>query len=401
MNAHDALRHAIDASSRVPISSPRLAEAHVPVGDSEGILEDPPVDHPLKVLLVAADVNTIGGIQQYNRNVKAGIEESGAEVRLIELKGLSYASKTDFVLRILGHALFWRPDVIWCAHINFSPVMFLLKRVLTRPYLVALYGIDVLDINGRLHARALRAADLLTPIAHHTAANLLAQIPEVRDRLFLIPNSVDGARFGIREKPQRLTERHGLEGAKIILTVARLNPAEHKGYDRVIDALPLVIDKVPEAKYLLVGGGDDPRVRQAIERHGLHDRVVLAGAASAEDLVDYYNLCDVYAMPSKFEGFAIVFLEALACGRPVVASDGYGCKEALLNGDLGITVDPDSRSEIAAALVRLLNDPPAHLANRASLRQRTLASYDLSAFKKRVGEAVRLAAGAKTARDNP
>ena len=75
--------------------------------------------HPPKVLLVASDVNTIGGIQQYNRNVRAGIQESGAEIRLIELKGLGVPAKAGFVFRILREALFGRPDVIWCAHINF------------------------------------------------------------------------------------------------------------------------------------------------------------------------------------------------------------------------------------------------------------------------------------------
>ena len=359
------------------------------------------MEHPPKVLLVASDVNTIGGIQQYNRNVRAGIQESGGEIRLIELKGLGVAAKAGFVLRILREALFGRPDVIWCAHINFSPVMLLLKKLFSHRYLVALYGIDVIDIRAPLYVRSLRGADLLTPIAHNTASNLLAQIPDVRDRLFLIPNSIDGARFGIREKPKYLVERHRLQGCRVILTVARLDPAEQKGYDRVVDALPLVLAEIPDAKYVLVGGGEDARVQQALDRHGLHDRVVLTGAVSTEELVDYYNLCDVYAMPSKLEGFAIVFLEALACGRPVVASHGYGCREALLDGDLGITVDPDSREEIASAIVRLLEDPPPQLADRASLRRRTLEHYDISVFKRRVVQAVRLAAGVGVAPAGP
>ena len=348
---------------------------------------------PFKVLLVASDVDAIGGIQQYNRNVRAGIEESGADLHLIELASTGILSKVRFALAILGSALFWRPDVIWCAHINFSPIMALTKALLGRRYLVALYGIETIAIRGFLHARALRAADLLTPISHYTAANVLEQLPDVRDRVFLIPNSVDGARFGIRPTPAYLVARHGLEGCRVIVTVARLNREEEKGYDRIIDALPLVLEEIPRARYVLVGGGEDERVRRALDRYGIHDRVVLAGPAPAEELVDYYNLGDVFAMPSKLEGFAIVFLEALACGRPVVASHGYGCREALLDGALGITVDPDDRREIASAIVRLMNEPPPHLANRADLRQRTLETYDISVFKQRVGRAIRLAAG--------
>ncbi len=351
------------------------------------------MEHPLKVLLVAADVNRVGGIEQYNRNVAAGIHEAGADLRLVELKDISLRSKAGFVLRVAREALRWRPDVIWCAHLNFSPAIYALKRLLRRRYLVALYGIETIEIREFLQARAVASADLLVPISHYTASNVLSQLPAVRDRLLILPNSVDGERFTIRPRPQHLVDRHGLAGCRVILTVARLNIHEHKGYDRVIDALPLVIKEVPEARHVLVGGGEDPRVQQAIERHGLHDHVVLAGAVSASELVDYYNLCDVYAMPSRFEGFAIVFLEALACGKPVVASHGYGCREALLDGQLGITVDPDSREEIAAALVRLLKDPPAHLTDPLRLRERTLENYAITAFKRKVVQAVQRAAG--------
>ena len=349
--------------------------------------------HPLKVLLVASDVNQIGGIEQYNRNVAAGIREAGETLRLVELKGISPLEKIGFVLRIARECLFWRPDVIWCAHLAFSPVVFLLAAVLRLRYLVPLYGIEAIRIQGFLQARALEAANLLTPIAHNTASNLLSQLPQVRERIAIIPNSVDGARFTPRPRPAVLVKRHGLEGRRVILTVARLNEAEAKGYDRVIDALPLVLEAVPEATYVLVGGGTDPRVQAAISRYGVAERVVLAGAVPAEELVEYYNLCDVYAMPSRFEGFAIVFLEALSCGKPVVASSGFGCSEALLDGQLGMTVNPESREDIAAAIIRLLTDPPAVLADPKALRERTLSVYDIAVFKKRVASAVRRAAG--------
>ena len=280
--------------------------------------------------------------------------------------------------------------------------MLLLKTLFARRYLVALYGIDAIDIRGLLHARALRGADLLTPIAHNTASNLLAQIPDVRDRLFLIPNSVDGARFGIREKPRYLVERHGLQGCRVIMTAARLNGAEEKGYDRVIDALPLVLAEIPHAKYVLVGGGEDARVQRALERHGLHDRVRADGARCRRrsSSTTTASATSTRCLPSS-KASRSCSSRRQPRGRPVVASHGYGCREALLDGDLGITVDPDNREEIASAIVRLLKDPPPQLADPESLRRRTLEHYDISVFKRRVAQAVRLAAGVGVAPAGP
>src|SRR5439155_15082926 len=113
-------------------------------------------------------------------------------------------------------------------------------------YLIALYGIETIEIREFLQQRAVASADLLTPISHYTASNVLSQLPVVRDRIQIIPNSVDGERFAIRPKPQRLVDRYGLAACRVILTVARLNVAEEKGYDLVIDALPLVIKEVPQ-----------------------------------------------------------------------------------------------------------------------------------------------------------
>ena len=341
--------------------------------------------------MIASTMEVIGGIEQYNRNVVAGLREAGVDLRVVESMGIRLVQKVSFALRVLFGALRFRPDLIWCAHLNHSPIAHLLKNVLGTRYVVPLYGIDAIRISGFDHARALEAADLLTPIAHHTASNLLSQLPSLADKVFIIPNSVDGERYTIREPSPAIVAKHGLGKRRAILTVARLTPDEAKGYHCVIEALPEVVRKAPDAVYLVVGRGSDPRVARALEASGMRDHVILTGAVPAEDLLDYYNLCRAYVMPSKHEGFAIVFLEALACGRPVVASDGYGCREALFDGDLGILVNPDDRGEIASAILRLLDDPPARLGDREDLRRRTLAHYDITAFKKRVGRAVELA----------
>ncbi len=82
--------------------------------------------------------------------------------------------------------------------------------------------------------------------------------------------------------------------------------------------------------------------------------MTLAGYIPEEELNDHYNLCDVFAMPSKGEGFGIVFLEAMACGKPVLAGNKDGSVDALLGGKLGALVDPDDVAQIAETLIAIL-----------------------------------------------
>ena len=200
------------------------------------------------------------------------------------------------------------------------------------------------------------------------------------------PSAVDGYIFHIKKKNEALVEKFGLAGRPVILSIARLSTPEHKGQDRVLKALPRVLEKVPNAIYLIVGSGNDERVDEVLGEHPeLRKSVILAGPAPDNERVDYYNLGDVYVLPSKFEGFGIVFIESLACGVPVVASDAYGCREGLLGGDLGLLVPPDDLEAIADAIVEILGkNAPRTLYDREYLRERTLGVYGIDAWNERV-----------------
>jgi len=155
---------------------------------------------------------------------------------------------------------------------------------------------------------------------------------------------------------QPLAARLGLTGKRVILTVGRLSAAErYKGHDRIIRALPAVLRHVPDAVYLIVGSGNDqPRLDGLARQAGLVDRVVFAGQVADSDLPAVFALADAFAMPSTGEGFGIVFLEAAAAGLPVIGGNCDGSLDALADGVIGRPVDPDSGSEIAAALVDAL-----------------------------------------------
>jgi glycosyltransferase involved in cell wall biosynthesis len=113
--------------------------------------------------------------------------------------------------------------------------------------------------------------------------------------------------------------------------------------------------------------------------------LIYFGPATDEQKLELYNLCDVFILPSKNEGFGIVFIEALACGVPVIASDAYGCREALRGGHLGGLVDPDDSSAISDAILNVLMSIENRGGDaRALLRTESLNIYGYSAWCKKI-----------------
>src|SRR5205807_3019227 len=125
--------------------------------------------------------------------------------------------------------------------------------------------------------------------------------------------------------------------------------------DEVLQVLPSLATKIPNIAYLVVGDGSDrARLEQKARQLGLEERVIFAGRISEEEKSDHYRLADAYVMPSSGEGFGIVFLEALACGIPVIGSKIDGSRDALRNGRLGILVNPTDPAELRTAILQTL-----------------------------------------------
>ncbi len=133
-----------------------------------------------------------------------------------------------------------------------------------------------------------------------------------------------------------------------------------------------------------MGKGDDrPRLEQFIRQHQLQDCVSLTRYIPDSELGDYYNLCDVFAMPSKGEGFGIVYLEALACGKPVLAGNQDGALDALCQGELGALVDPDDIDAIAQTLIAILEGKSTHplIYRHEALRQAVIDRFGFEQFQ--------------------
>ncbi|MEI7863897.1 MAG: glycosyltransferase family 4 protein [Chthoniobacterales bacterium] len=279
--------------------------------------------------------------------------------------------------------------VNWLTHLNFCPLAAAAQSLFRAPFLVSAHGIEAWNVQSPLVRWSLGKADAIAAVSEFTQNRMQETLRLPADRFEILYNTVDPASFKIQPKPTWLVERHGLRpNSPVVLTVGRLEASEqYKGYDQVLLALPTILQRSPETKYIIVGeGNDQSRLRMLVEQLGLKSSVIFAGFAPTDELGAYYALCDVFVMPSKKEGFGIVFLEAMCCGKPVVAGNGDGSVNALKNGELGILVDPDDTQAIADAVISALCRTTGNplLSDPEMLRAKMLGHFGLKIFRDRV-----------------
>ena len=264
-----------------------------------------------------------------------------------------------------------RPDVIQAGHVYLAPLARVLARRLRRPYLVYAYGQEVWRAGRRmglpaldwsLRGGALRGAhQVLVPGAF--TESLMSDWHVQPSRVVRVP-------FGA--EPQPPTDP---PSGCTLLTVARLVP--RKGVDTVIRSLP----KLPaEIAYRVVGRGpDEQRLRELAAAHGVGDRVTFLGRLDDAALAEEYRRCALFVLPARrtndgeLEGYGLVYFEAAAWGRPVIAGRSGGEIDVVENGRTGLLVDGTSVQDVAGAINSLLNDP-ARLAELGCAGRRRVES---------------------------
>lgn len=147
----------------------------------------------------------------------------------------------------------------------------------------------------------------------------------------------------------------------IILTVGVLKP--RKGYHVSIPAITEVKKKYPQLKYYIVGGKPPDIYLKMVKDYGIEDNVVFFENISDEELIKLYYQCDLFLLTSvvinnnEFEGFGLVYLEAGACGKPVIGAFGSGAEDAIINEETGILVPQNDIQKTAEAILKLLDNP--------------------------------------------
>ncbi|MCC5666455.1 glycosyltransferase family 4 protein [Nostoc sp. CHAB 5784] len=298
-----------------------------------------------------------------------------------------------FATKIIILAIFQRPTIVISTHVNYATACYILKLLTGIPYWVVAHGLEVWDIKNNATKLALQNADKIISVSNYTRQRLLQYKNIDSEKIVILPNTFDANKFKINPKPTYLLKRYKLTDKQpVILTVTRMGRmAKYKGYDQILHALLKVRLHIPDVHFILAGKGDDiPRIKALVSNLNLEDCVTIAGFVPDEELCDYYNLCDVFALPSKGEGFGIVYLEALACGKPVLAGKQDGSIEPLAEGKLGCLVDPDNVEEIADNLIQILQGDCSNpvIYQPEYLQQKTIEAFDFSQFRTRLAKLV-------------
>jgi phosphatidylinositol alpha-1,6-mannosyltransferase len=265
------------------------------------------------------------------------------------------------------------------------------------PMAVVVHGLDITRRMSFLERLGLRytlgRCFRIVAVSEFTRDRLGAMLPDLEDRILVVPNGVDPTRFSPGPRDHALGGQWGIRPRDpVVLTLARV--IRRKGHDHVIRAMPRILRAAPRSKYLICGLGSESylaELRRLVGNLGLEDSVVFGGFIETERVNSVYNLCDVYVMASReiveagdTEGFGITYLEANACQKPVVGGRTGGVPDAIVDGQTGYLVDPTDTVEIADKVGLLLGDPELAARLGRQGRDRVLRAYTWSSVSERL-----------------
>ncbi|HKJ71223.1 MAG TPA: glycosyltransferase [Gammaproteobacteria bacterium] len=216
--------------------------------------------------------------------------------------------------------------------------------------------------------RVLAAADAVIALTEMEKGVLERRYAVDPAKVHVVPGGVDTDAYRPSGDAEAIRRRHGLaEDERLVFTTGRLDP--RKGYDLFLQALPEALRRLKaegvRARFLLPGGGDSlndneravrDRMEALIAEHGLGERVVLFPHLDFAQLLAYYSAADLFVLPSPYEPFGLVAVEAMACGTPVLATCHGGPPEIVEPGSDGDLADPTDPGAFGAALAELLTD---------------------------------------------
>ena len=268
-----------------------------------------------------------------------------------------------FVIKSLLSGM--QSDVVLLSHINLLSIGYLIKRFSpkTKVYLIA-HGIEIWRKLPETKLKALNRLDKIFAVSHYTKEKIKSEHKIADNKIEVLNNCLDPFYYFPNDfsKPKPLLKRYNLTtNNTVLISLSRLSSTEkYKGYDNVIKILPKLVEKDPNIVFLLAGKADEEeqaRLEKLIAEYKIGQHIKLIGFVDEAEISDHFLLSDIFVMPSKKEGFGIVFIEAMASGLKVVAGNKDGSVDALNNGKLGKLVDPDNLNEVEQVLSELLAQP--------------------------------------------
>lgn len=318
---------------------------------------------------------------------KAGLSQMGAAWSMydkttdadeIYLNGAGFRGFNKMKVHFMLAALFagWGAGVVVLSHVNLLLIGWFIKVVSPGTKLILLaHGIEVWGPMALHKKRMLGACDEIWTVSQFTKDKLLEQLGHAAPVITVLNNCLDPfLPVPVRnpEKILRIQQQHGIQPHQpLLLTLTRMSAKElYKGYDHVLESIPALSKEFPGLTYMLVGKYDaqeKQRLDQLIDKLNIRNQVIFSGYVPDEDLSAYYQMATCFVMPSKKEGFGIAFIEAMYYGLPVIAGNKDGSADALLQGRLGVLVDPDCQQAVEEGIRRVLNNPEPFKPNHETL----------------------------------
>jgi glycosyltransferase involved in cell wall biosynthesis len=328
----------------------------------------------LRILLVTLQTELAGGLEIYSRDVACSLQSLGHDVSVVSaleqpkavtgwgrvpIRFLAPANRMllrayfrvwPYILTQFLRSMKNQYDLFLILHPYAAISAY---RAGLERYHTWTYGIEVWGDWSRSLRLGLQHADRVIAISAHTRDVIRKQLPH--KTVDLIHPIVNTSWF-----TPIVDSSHSTTAPFRLLTVGRLVSAEaYKGHDVVIRSLKTIQHKVNmPVQYWIAGDGDDrPRLEKLVCDYEVQDSVDFLGRVSDSSLLDLYRSCDLFVMPSSREGFGIVYIEASACGKPVVGSSLGGAIDAVQHGVTGFCINPNSDEELVQSISRLLLDP--------------------------------------------
>jgi phosphatidylinositol alpha-1,6-mannosyltransferase len=351
------------------------------------------------------DVLPAGGVQRVSRHVAAVTaklaSDHGMAARFLSLndaQGLhtvrvgslefsvsGYAgSRTQFVLAAL-RAAGRKPALVIALHPHLAPVVWAMRaRGWKFRSVVFTHGVEVWQPIRWPRGAALRRADLVVGPSADTVQHLVSEQRIPPGKVQRLPWGLDPEFEARVAAAVALSPPPGFpRTGRIILTVGRWDSAEqYKGADTLIAALPRVLKTAPDASLVLVGDGNDrPRLEQLARGLGVSKHTHFFHGLAAEELFACYANCDVFALPSRGEGFGLVFLEAMALAKPVIGGAQGGIPEIVEDGLTGLLLPHGDAERLIGAVESILNNPGSAMEMGARGRDRVANTFSFAQFQ--------------------
>jgi phosphatidyl-myo-inositol dimannoside synthase len=257
--------------------------------------------------------------------------------------------------------------------------------------IVWVHGLEIWEPLSVLRRHALRSADLVIAPSNDTANQVARQQDVRRERIRVLPWALDPqfeALLAARPAPSLPA---GFPAGRVVLTVGRwFRDERYKGMDTLITALPRLLMEWPDVQLVAVGEGDDQEwLEQIADGRGMRRHVHFLSGLSYPEIAACYQACEIFALPSRGEGFGLVYLEAMACGKPVIGGAHGGAPEVIDDGKTGYLVQHGDAGQLATSLEALLSDPALGREMGARGRERVEREFRFNVFAKSLKKILR------------